>query len=111
MSKEQRQAWDAAYGRKTRLLNADLKGKARPLEVPALREDYLRCVAAVDDGIGRILETLDKLDLSENSLVIYSSDQGFYLGEHGWYDKRWIYEESSRCHWSCVGPRKLSRAR
>ena len=96
MSKEQRQAWDAAYGPKNQaFLDADLKGKELVRwKYQRYVKDYLRCVAAVDDGIGRILETLDKLGLSDNSIVIYSSDQGFYLGEHGWYDKRWIYEES-----------------
>jgi len=96
MSEEQRKAWDAAYGPKNQaFLNADLKGKELVRwKYQRYVKDYLRCVAAVDDGIGRILESLDKLGLSENSIVIYSSDQGFYLGEHGWYDKRWIYEES-----------------
>ena len=96
MSKEQRQAWDAAYGPKNEaFLKANLQGKELVRwKYQRYVKDYLRCVAAVDDGIGRILKSLDKLGLSENSIVIYASDQGFYLGEHGWYDKRWIYEES-----------------
>ncbi|BCX46839.1 hypothetical protein HAHE_07470 [Haloferula helveola] len=57
-------------------------------------KDYLRCVRSVDDGIGKILEFLDESGLAENTVVIYSSDQGWYLGEHGWYDKRWMYEPS-----------------
>lgn len=57
---------------------------------------YLRCVDAVDEAVGRVLDTLDELDLTENTLVVYTSDQGWYLGEHGWYDKRWMYEESFR---------------
>ena len=57
-------------------------------------KDYLRCIASVDDNIGRLLDYLDETGLATNTLVIYSSDQGFYLGEHGWYDKRWMYEES-----------------
>ena len=57
-------------------------------------KDYLRCVRAVDESVGRIDEALKKAGLSENTIVIYSSDQGFYMGEHGWFDKRWIYEES-----------------
>ncbi len=56
--------------------------------------DYLRCIESVDDNVGRLLDYLDKNDLADNTVVIYSSDQGFYLGEHGWYDKRWIFEES-----------------
>ena len=96
MSNEQRKAWDAAYGPKN---EAFLKSKLQGKELVRWKyqryvKDYLRCVTAVDDGVGRILESLDKLGLSENSIVIYASDQGFYLGEHGWYDKRWIYEES-----------------
>ncbi len=57
-------------------------------------KDYLRCVRSVDDGIGEILDYLDESGLAENTVVIYMSDQGWYLGEHGWFDKRWMYEES-----------------
>ncbi len=57
-------------------------------------KDYLRCIAGVDRAVGRVLDYLDENGLSENTLVIYTSDQGFYLGEHGWFDKRWMYEES-----------------
>lgn len=59
-------------------------------------QDYLACVAAVDDNIGRFLEFLDQSGLSENTIVIYTSDQGFFLGEHNFYDKRFMYEESLR---------------
>jgi arylsulfatase A-like enzyme len=57
-------------------------------------KDYLRCIAGVDRAVGRLLDYLEENGLSENTLVIYTSDQGFYLGEHGWFDKRWMYEES-----------------
>lgn len=57
-------------------------------------KDYLRCVDSVDENIGRILKFLDDEKLAENTIVVYASDQGFYLGEHGWFDKRWIYEQS-----------------
>ena len=57
-------------------------------------KDYLRCVKSVDDSVGKVLDYLDQSGLAENTVVIYSSDQGWYLGEHGWYDKRWMYEES-----------------
>ncbi len=57
-------------------------------------KNYLRCVKAVDENIGRMLKHLDDTGLAKNTIVIYSSDQGFWLGEHGWFDKRWIYEES-----------------
>jgi len=59
-------------------------------------KDYLACIKSVDDNIGRVLDYLDRHGLSENTMVIYTSDQGFYLGEHGWFDKRFIYEESLR---------------
>ncbi len=59
-------------------------------------KDYLRCVKSVDDCVGRVLDYLEKNGLEKNTIVIYSSDQGFYLGEHGWFDKRWIFEESIR---------------
>lgn len=58
--------------------------------------DYLACVKCVDENIGRLLKYLDDEGLAENTIVVYSSDQGFYLGEHGWFDKRWIFEESLR---------------
>ena len=57
-------------------------------------KDYLRCVASVDDNVGRVLDYLDKEGLSANTVVIYTSDQGFFLGDHGYFDKRFIYEES-----------------
>jgi arylsulfatase A-like enzyme len=59
-------------------------------------KDYLRCVAAVDENVGRVLDYLDGTGLKENTVVIYASDQGFYLGDHGWFDKRFMYEESLR---------------
>ncbi|MEE2642510.1 MAG: sulfatase/phosphatase domain-containing protein [Planctomycetota bacterium] len=59
-------------------------------------KNYLATVKAVDESVGRLLEYLERNGLAENTLVIYSSDQGFYLGEHGWYDKRWMFEESFR---------------
>jgi len=59
-------------------------------------KDYLACVKSVDDNIGRVLKLLDENDLAENTRVIYTSDQGFYLGDHGWFDKRFMYEQSLR---------------
>lgn len=55
---------------------------------------YLRTIASIDEGVGRMLDYLDEAGLAENTMVIYTSDQGFFLGEHGWFDKRFIYEES-----------------
>ncbi len=57
-------------------------------------QDYLACISSVDDNIGRVLDYLDESGLTDNTMVIYTSDQGFYLGEHGWFDKRFIYDES-----------------
>jgi arylsulfatase A-like enzyme len=59
-------------------------------------KDYLRCVASIDENVGRLLNYLDENGLAENTIVIYTSDQGFFLGDHGWYDKRFMYEESLR---------------
>jgi arylsulfatase A-like enzyme len=59
-------------------------------------KDYLRCVAALDDNVGRLLDALDEQGLAEDTAVVYTSDQGFFLGDHGWYDKRFMYEESLR---------------
>ncbi|MFO1093503.1 MAG: sulfatase [Planctomycetaceae bacterium] len=59
-------------------------------------KDYLRCVASVDDNVGRVLDWLDETGLASNTVVMYASDQGFYLGDHGWFDKRFMYEESYR---------------
>ncbi len=59
-------------------------------------KDYLRVIASIDDNVGRLLDYLDDEGLAENTIVIYTSDQGFFLGDHGWYDKRFMYEESLR---------------
>lgn len=57
-------------------------------------QDYMATVASVDENVGRLLDYLDKNDLTKNTLVIYTSDQGMYLGENGWFDKRWMYDVS-----------------
>lgn len=57
-------------------------------------KNYLRCVKGVDESVGTLMDTIDQLGLTENTIVIYSSDQGFYIGDHGWFDKRWMYDES-----------------
>lgn len=58
--------------------------------------DYLACIRSLDDSVGTMLDYLDKTGLADNTVVIYASDQGFFLGEHGWFDKRFMYEESLR---------------
>ncbi len=62
-------------------------------------QDYLATIASVDEGVGKILDYLEANNLSENTLIVYTTDQGFYLGEKGWFDKRFMYEESLRCPW------------
>lgn len=57
-------------------------------------QDYLATISSVDDNVGRVLDYLEESGLAENTIVVYTSDQGFYLGEHGWFDKRFIYDES-----------------
>lgn len=92
----EKHAQDPAYARR----NAEFeKLKPQGLELTKWKyqqymKDYLRCIKGVDDSVGRILDALKDAGLEENTIVIYASDQGFYNGEHGWFDKRWIYEES-----------------
>ena len=75
----------------------DLKGDAlRKWAYQYYIKDYLRCIASVDDNVGRVLDYLDAEGLAKNTLVIYTSDQGFFLGDHGYFDKRFMYEESLR---------------
>jgi arylsulfatase A-like enzyme len=98
LTPEQVRQWNAAYDPKnTQFEEADLAGDDLVRwKYQRYIKDYLRCVQAVDDDLGRVLNYLDDSGLAEDTIVIYSSDQGFYLGEHGWFDKRFIYEESLR---------------
>ena len=57
-------------------------------------QDYLATISSVDDNVGRVLDYLEDTGLDKNTIVVYTSDQGFYLGEHGWFDKRFIYDQS-----------------
>ncbi|MCB1122962.1 MAG: sulfatase [Verrucomicrobiae bacterium] len=70
-------------------------------------KDYLRCVKAVDENVGRVLDYLDQAGLTENTLVIYTSDQGMFLGEHDYFDKRWIFEEAFRMPFLARLPGKI----
>ncbi len=98
MTPEQRKAWNAYYTP----IYEDFK--KRKLSGKALTEwkfqrylkDYLATAASLDRNIGQVLDYLDKTGLTKNTIVIYMSDQGFYMGEHGWFDKRFMYEESYR---------------
>ncbi|MBO6576921.1 MAG: sulfatase [Rhodothermales bacterium] len=94
----QLERWNQSYGpRNDAVREADLSGDALVnWKYQRYVKDYLRSVQSLDDNIGRVLDYLDESGLAENTLVIYASDQGWYLGEHGWYDKRWMYEPSLR---------------
>ena len=98
LNEEQLEAWNAYYEprneefRKANLTGADLVR----WRYQRYMHDYLGCVKAVDEGVGRLLDALEEEGVADNTVVIVSSDQGFYLGEHGWFDKRWIFEESLR---------------
>lgn len=96
LNDEQRKAWDAYYGPlNEKFRQANLSGKDLiRWRYQRYMHDYLGCVLAIDESVGRVLDFLDAEGLSDKTLVVYSADQGFYLGEHGWFDKRWIYEES-----------------
>ncbi|MDH5413191.1 MAG: sulfatase-like hydrolase/transferase [Flavobacteriaceae bacterium] len=98
MNEEQRSAWDAYYDPIiSDFKKSDLQGKELALwKFNRYMQDYLRTIQSVDDGVGELLDYLEKNGLSENTIVVYTSDQGFYLGEHGWFDKRFMYEESFR---------------
>lgn len=96
MSKEQRAAWDNAYQAKNDAFHvANLSGKAlAEWKGQRYLQEYLATIASVDEGVGRVLDYLEENGLAENTIVIYTTDQGFYLGEKGWFDKRYMYEES-----------------
>jgi arylsulfatase A-like enzyme len=98
MTPEQKASWDKNYGP----MNEAFKKKYASMSEKELMQwryqrymqDYLGSIAAVDEGVGKVLNYLDNNQLKDNTLVIYTSDQGFYLGEHGWFDKRFAYNES-----------------
>lgn len=96
MSPEQLKTWRDAYGPKDEAFHkANLSGDDLVRwKYQRYAKNYLRCVKGADESVGRLMDTLKELGLDENTVVIYSSDQGFYIGDHGWYDKRWMYEES-----------------
>lgn len=73
-------------------------------------KDYLRCVWSIDESVGQVMATIKELGLGENTIVMYASDQGFYMGEHGWFDKRFMYEESFRTPLIAWWPGKIKPA-
>ena len=98
LNEAQRKPWDAVYGPKNEAFRkANLQGKELVRwKYQRFVKDYLRCIDSVDENVGRVLDYLDESGLAKNTVVFYTSDQGWYLGEHGWFDKRWMYEESFR---------------
>jgi arylsulfatase A-like enzyme len=98
LNDEQRKAWDAYYGPRNKAYQAaKLDGKELVRwKYNRYLHDYLGCVKAVDESVGKLLDYLDADGIAENTVVVYLSDQGFFLGEHGWFDKRWVFEESLR---------------
>ena len=96
MTPQQREAIDAYYMPRNRdFLRSNLSGK--PLvewKYQNYIRDYMAVIASVDESVGRLLDYLDRNGLTDNTVVVYTSDQGFYMGEHGWFDKRFMYEES-----------------
>jgi arylsulfatase A-like enzyme len=98
MDRDQKKLWDQAYNP----VMEDLK-KRNPQGEDLVRwkfqrymNDYLACIQSVDESVGRVLDFLMESGLDKNTMVVYTSDQGFFLGEHGWFDKRFMYEESYR---------------
>ena len=91
-------AWSAAYeGENAKFRAAGLSGEAlTKWKYQRFIADYMRVIAGLDAQVGRVLDGLDAAGLLKNTVVVYSSDQGFFLGDHGWFDKRWMYEESLR---------------
>ncbi|TWT51124.1 Arylsulfatase [Rubripirellula amarantea] len=101
MNDDQKQAWDQHFAPLNQKFIADFQDGKYSDRTDLTKwlyqrymQNYLSTIKAVDESVGRLLAYLDDNGLTENTIVIYSSDQGFYLGEHGWYDKRWMFEES-----------------
>ena len=96
MTPQQIKTWRSAYAPRDQAFHdANLSGDDLVRwKYQRYAKNYLRCVKGVDESVGTLMETLDDLNLTDNTVVIYSSDQGFYIGDHGWYDKRWMYDES-----------------
>ncbi|MGJ3234016.1 sulfatase family protein [Marivirga sp.] len=109
MTAEQRTKWDQAYQLKNDAFHeANLSGKElAEWKGQRYLQEYLATIASVDEGVGKILDYLEENNLSENTIVVYTSDQGFYLGEKGWFDKRYMYEESFRMPLLIQYPEKI----
>ena len=98
MTPAQKVAWDKHYDPIIRKFKDDKPtGKAlAEWKYQQYMKDYLWVIRSIDRNVGRILNYLEKNDLLDRTIIVYTSDQGFYMGEHGWFDKRFMYEESFR---------------
>jgi arylsulfatase A-like enzyme len=98
LTPDQRRTWNEYYEPRNAAFNRDIpEGKDLVRwKYQRYMHDYLACVASIDESVGRVLDYLKSEGLDDNTILVYSSDQGFFLGEHGWFDKRWIFEESLR---------------
>ena len=96
LTKEQRVAWDKYYmPRNRQFLDQHLTGRDLVIwKYQNYIRDYVSVICSVDESVGRLLDYLEQNGLDKNTIVVYTSDQGFYMGEHGWFDKRFMYEES-----------------
>ncbi|MCB9501649.1 MAG: sulfatase [Deferribacteres bacterium] len=109
LTPDEKQKWDTVYGP----INADFDAKhltgdsLTHWKYQRYMQDYLGVINSVDSNVGRLMDYLEKNGLAENTLIIYTSDQGFYLGEHGWFDKRFMYEESFRTPLIMRWPEKI----
>ncbi len=98
MKPDERAAWDRFYGKiADDFMERGLSGKElAEWKFDRYMKDYMKVVHSLDNNVGRLLDYLEEKGLLDNTLVVYTSDQGFYMGEHGWFDKRFMYEESFR---------------
>ncbi|WOD42815.1 sulfatase family protein [Hwangdonia lutea] len=108
----QRADWDAVYNP----IDEDFKKRYPTMndstftvwKYQRYMQDYLGTIASVDENVGRVLDYLDEEKLADNTIVVYTSDQGFYLGEHGWFDKRFMYNESFKTPLLIKWPNKIT---
>ncbi len=112
LTPQQRANWNKSYD----LVNASFKSAFPSMDekekmqwrYQRYMQDYLGTIRAVDENVGRVLDYLEANNLMDNTLIVYTSDQGFYLGEHGWFDKRFVYDESFKTPLLVAWPGKIA---
>lgn len=111
MTPTQRARYDELYDKVTAEFKAgNFEGKElAEWKFQRYMRDYLKCVNSLDANIGRVIDYLEENDLIDNTIIVYTSDQGFYMGEHGWFDKRFMYEESFRTPLVMLLPKSLKK--